>query len=76
MAIWSRRARDDVALLRKELLAAREAGIVNAEWLEASRSPADDQPALRFPRQARVHPLKISRPDRCAPAPGAPASTT
>ena len=49
---------EDVGLLRKELLAAREAGIVDAEWLEASRSPVGDQPALRFPRQARIHPLK------------------
>jgi hypothetical protein len=49
---------EDVGLLRKELLAAREAGIVDAEWLEASRSPVDDQPALRFPRQARIHPVK------------------
>jgi glycine/D-amino acid oxidase-like deaminating enzyme/nitrite reductase/ring-hydroxylating ferredoxin subunit len=49
---------EDTGLLRKELLAAREAGIVDAEWLEVSRSPAAEQPAIRFPRQARFHPLK------------------
>jgi hypothetical protein len=48
---------DDVDLLRKELEAARASGFRDAEWVEAA-APGFGTPAIRFPRQARMHPLK------------------
>ena len=49
----------DVRLLEDELKAAHAIGFADVEWLEKGElfwSP--DYPALRFPRQARFHPLK------------------
>ena len=49
----------DVRLLEDELKAAHDIGFADVEWLEKGEffwSP--DYPALRFPRQARFHPLK------------------
>jgi glycine/D-amino acid oxidase-like deaminating enzyme len=51
------RARD-VVDLRKELEAAHDAGFSDAEWLEAGARPDLDTAAIRFPRQARFHPVK------------------
>jgi glycine/D-amino acid oxidase-like deaminating enzyme/nitrite reductase/ring-hydroxylating ferredoxin subunit len=51
---WS----EDVDLLRKELDAAAAAGFADVEWMEHGPGPWDERPALRFPRQARFHPLK------------------
>ncbi|MGI9246215.1 MAG: FAD-dependent oxidoreductase, partial [Steroidobacteraceae bacterium] len=48
----------DVDYLRKELAAALQAGFPDAEWLARGPGPWSDQLALRFPRQARFHPLK------------------
>ncbi|MBV8186378.1 MAG: FAD-dependent oxidoreductase [Alphaproteobacteria bacterium] len=49
---------DDVEYLRKELDAARSAGLSDAEWVDAGRIVGGDRPAIRFPRQARFHPVK------------------
>jgi glycine/D-amino acid oxidase-like deaminating enzyme/nitrite reductase/ring-hydroxylating ferredoxin subunit len=49
---------DDIELLRKELKAATDAGFADTEWLEHGPGPWAAWPALRFPRQARFHPLK------------------
>jgi glycine/D-amino acid oxidase-like deaminating enzyme/nitrite reductase/ring-hydroxylating ferredoxin subunit len=49
---------DDVDDLRKELAAALQAGFDEAEWLEQGPGPWHPRPAIRFPRQARFHPLK------------------
>lgn len=49
----------DIEYLRKELEAAREVGFEDAEWVEAGALPQLDHPAVRFPRQARFHPLKF-----------------
>ncbi len=49
---------EDVADLRKELDAAAQAGFGDAEWLEQGPAPWSGRPAIRFPRQARFHPLK------------------
>lgn len=49
---------DDVADLRKELDAATQAGFTDAEWMEQGPGPWAPRPAIRFPRQARFHPLK------------------
>jgi glycine/D-amino acid oxidase-like deaminating enzyme/nitrite reductase/ring-hydroxylating ferredoxin subunit len=52
-------AAKDVDNLRKELAAARQAGFVDAEWLDAGAAPGVEHGAIRFPRQARFHPLKF-----------------
>jgi glycine/D-amino acid oxidase-like deaminating enzyme/nitrite reductase/ring-hydroxylating ferredoxin subunit len=44
--------------LRQELDAARTAGFSDAEWADAGRILGSDRPAIRFPRQARFHPVK------------------
>jgi glycine/D-amino acid oxidase-like deaminating enzyme/nitrite reductase/ring-hydroxylating ferredoxin subunit len=49
---------DDVELLRKELTASLQAGFPDAEWLERGPGPWSNHPAIRYPRQARFHPLK------------------
>ena len=52
-------AEDDVRLLEDELAACRQIGFEGVEWVE--RAPTDagtNKPCLRFPRQARFHPLK------------------
>jgi glycine/D-amino acid oxidase-like deaminating enzyme/nitrite reductase/ring-hydroxylating ferredoxin subunit len=49
----------DVDYLKKELQAAREAGFSDAEWVEAGTLAGQVRPAIRFPRQARFHPLKF-----------------
>ena len=48
----------DVDYLRKELDAARVAGFADAEWTDGPRLSGPDLPAIRFPRQARFHPVK------------------
>lgn len=48
----------DVEYLHKELEAARAAGFSDAEWADAGRIVGSDRPAIRFPRQARFHPVK------------------
>jgi glycine/D-amino acid oxidase-like deaminating enzyme/nitrite reductase/ring-hydroxylating ferredoxin subunit len=48
----------DVDYLRKELDAARAAGFDDAEWTDSRRLSGTDLPAIRFPRQARFHPVK------------------
>jgi glycine/D-amino acid oxidase-like deaminating enzyme/nitrite reductase/ring-hydroxylating ferredoxin subunit len=48
----------DVDYLRKELDCARRVGFADAEWVEAGAQPGLEGPAIRFPRQARFHPLK------------------
>lgn len=52
-------AAHDVEHLRKELDAARRAGFADAEWLDAGATPDVKHAAIRFPRQARFHPLKF-----------------
>jgi glycine/D-amino acid oxidase-like deaminating enzyme/nitrite reductase/ring-hydroxylating ferredoxin subunit len=49
---------EDIESLRKEFRAARDAGFDDIEWLDAGPGPWAPWPALRFPRQARFHPLK------------------
>jgi glycine/D-amino acid oxidase-like deaminating enzyme/nitrite reductase/ring-hydroxylating ferredoxin subunit len=49
---------EDIPDLRKELGAAIQAGFIDAEWLEQGPAPWNGRPAIRFPRQARFHPLK------------------
>lgn len=49
----------DLDFLRKELDAAHEAGFEDAEWLAAGHAPGFAEPAIRFPRQGRFHPLKF-----------------
>jgi glycine/D-amino acid oxidase-like deaminating enzyme/nitrite reductase/ring-hydroxylating ferredoxin subunit len=49
---------DDVDDLRGELTASLQAGFPDAEWLDRAPAPFADRPAIRFPRQARFHPLK------------------
>jgi glycine/D-amino acid oxidase-like deaminating enzyme/nitrite reductase/ring-hydroxylating ferredoxin subunit len=49
---------DDSEYLRKELAAALQAGFPDAEWVASGPGPWASGPALRFPRQARFHPLK------------------
>src|SRR5262249_18533770 len=48
----------DVDHLRKELDAARAAGFDDAEWVDSRRLSGTDLPTIRFPRQARFHPVK------------------
>ena len=48
----------DVDYLRKELAASLQAGFPDAEWVERGPGPFAASPAIRFPRQARFHPLK------------------
>jgi glycine/D-amino acid oxidase-like deaminating enzyme len=50
---------DDVEYLKTELQAAAQAGFADAEWVEARAVPGQQLPAIRFPRQARFHPLKF-----------------
>jgi hypothetical protein len=45
-------------LLRRELAAAREVGFADVEWMEPGSLPWLKEVAVRFPRQARFHPLK------------------
>jgi glycine/D-amino acid oxidase-like deaminating enzyme/nitrite reductase/ring-hydroxylating ferredoxin subunit len=49
---------EDVEFLRKELAASLQAGFSGAEWLEHGPGPWTHRPAIRYPRQARLHPLK------------------
>ena len=49
----------DVDYLRKELDAARAAGFADAEWVAGGATATLGQPAVRFPRQGRFHPLKF-----------------
>jgi glycine/D-amino acid oxidase-like deaminating enzyme/nitrite reductase/ring-hydroxylating ferredoxin subunit len=49
----------DIDYLQKELHAAREAGFSDAQWVERDTVSGQDLPAIRFPRQARFHPLKF-----------------
>jgi glycine/D-amino acid oxidase-like deaminating enzyme/nitrite reductase/ring-hydroxylating ferredoxin subunit len=49
----------DVDYLKEEREAARAAGFRDAEWLAAGALPGVDAEAIRFPRQARFHPLKF-----------------
>jgi len=49
---------EDVDYLRQELDAAHEAGFADAEWLEPGALSWLNTAAIRFPRQARFHPLK------------------
>ncbi|HEX6570534.1 MAG TPA: FAD-dependent oxidoreductase, partial [Steroidobacteraceae bacterium] len=49
---------EDVDLLRKELPASLQAGFPDVEWLERGPAPWSNRPAIRYPRQARFHPLK------------------
>lgn len=49
----------DIDYLRKELEAAREVGFTDAEWIDPGVVATLDMPAIRFPRQARFHPLKF-----------------
>ena len=49
---------EDVEHLRKELAASLQAGFPDAEWVEHGPAAWGDSPAIRFPRQARFHPLK------------------
>jgi glycine/D-amino acid oxidase-like deaminating enzyme/nitrite reductase/ring-hydroxylating ferredoxin subunit len=49
---------EDIDDLRAELAAALKAGFPDAEWLEHGPGPWSQRPAVRFPRQARFHPLK------------------
>ena len=49
---------DDDDLLRKELAASLQAGFTDVEWLERGPGPWSGRPAIRYPRQARFHPLK------------------
>jgi glycine/D-amino acid oxidase-like deaminating enzyme/nitrite reductase/ring-hydroxylating ferredoxin subunit len=48
---------DDKEILDQELAAARRAGL-NAEMVAQTPLPFDTGPAIRFPNQARFHPLK------------------
>jgi glycine/D-amino acid oxidase-like deaminating enzyme/nitrite reductase/ring-hydroxylating ferredoxin subunit len=50
---------EDVRYLKKELEAAREAGFADAQWIERREVPGQEYPAIRFPRQARFHPMKF-----------------
>jgi len=49
----------DIEYLNKELKAASQAGFADAELLEAGKVPGQRLPAIRFPRQARFHPMKF-----------------
>jgi hypothetical protein len=49
---------EDVDYLRQEVAASLQAGFTDVEWLERGPAPWSDSPAVRFPRQARFHPLK------------------
>lgn len=48
----------DVDLVRKEFAAARQVGFADVDWLDHGPGPWAACPAVRFPRQARFHPLK------------------
>ena len=50
---------NDVDYLEKELQAAHDAGFSDAEWVAADTVRGQDLPAIRFPRQARFHPMKF-----------------
>jgi glycine/D-amino acid oxidase-like deaminating enzyme/nitrite reductase/ring-hydroxylating ferredoxin subunit len=49
----------DVDLLHDELEAARACGFADAAWVDAGQQPWLTTPAIRFPRQARFHPMKF-----------------
>ncbi|HWJ06549.1 MAG TPA: FAD-dependent oxidoreductase [Steroidobacteraceae bacterium] len=49
---------EDVAYLRQEFDASVQAGFGDAEWLERGPGPWALTPAIRYPRQARFHPLR------------------
>jgi glycine/D-amino acid oxidase-like deaminating enzyme/nitrite reductase/ring-hydroxylating ferredoxin subunit len=49
----------DIEYLNQELEAARRAGFADAEMLAAGKVPGQQLPAIRFPRQARFHPMKF-----------------
>jgi glycine/D-amino acid oxidase-like deaminating enzyme/nitrite reductase/ring-hydroxylating ferredoxin subunit len=49
----------DVDYLRRELESAHAAGYGDAEWLEAGAFPGMERAGIRFPRQARFHPVKF-----------------
>lgn len=50
---------DDVDRLSSELVAARRAGFEDVEWLEHAPFAAfRESPALHFPKQAQLHPMK------------------
>jgi glycine/D-amino acid oxidase-like deaminating enzyme len=49
---------EDADLLEKEHAASLQAGFADAEWLERGPAPWSGHPAIRYPRQARFHPLK------------------
>lgn len=48
----------DADLVHRELGAALQAGYSDVEWLEHGPGPWAAGPALRFPRQARFHPVR------------------
>jgi hypothetical protein len=48
----------DVELLRRELAAAHEVGFTDAQWVEPGEFSWLKDNAIRFPRQARFHPVK------------------
>ncbi len=45
-------------LLNEELAAAHRAGLTDVTWEDRAPHPSIDEPCLRFPRQARFHPLR------------------
>ncbi len=49
---------DDVEHLREEHAASLQAGFPDVEWLDRGPPPWETSPAIRYPRQARFHPLK------------------
>ena len=49
---------EDIDYLRTELPAALQAGFSDAEWMDHGPGPFAAWPAIRFPDQARFHPLK------------------
>ena len=51
-------SQEDIKLLRNELTAAGQIGFSEVEWNDHGPGPWAAWPALRFPRQARFHPLK------------------
>lgn len=48
----------DEELLTRELLAAQRAGLIDARLVECAPLPFDTGPAICFPQQAQLHPLK------------------
>lgn len=54
--LW-RHPTDDAGNLTKELQAVRRAGI-EADWVEQAPGPFAEGPAIRFPQQLQLHPLR------------------